>query len=151
MVSFLHLTKSRPDHQLSGLINLYGCFDVSKLPQAYHFQDELILNEEIFDNYIKATCPAWDPRKLKDPYVSPLYANLQGLKLPTSLFFVGTADMLLDDTVFMSAKYQIAGGETVTKIYPGAPHGFYSFPHEHMPFAKDAEERIIKLLKEKAR
>jgi acetyl esterase/lipase len=39
----------------------------------------------------------------------------------------GTQDMLLDDTVFMSCKWQMAGGRVVTKVYPGASHGFILF------------------------
>ncbi|MET5013269.1 alpha/beta hydrolase fold domain-containing protein, partial [Burkholderia pseudomallei] len=40
------------------------------------------------------------------PDVSPLYADLKGL--PPALFTVGTADPLLDDTLYMSARWAAA-------------------------------------------
>ena len=52
-------------------------------------------------------------------------------------------DMLVDDTAFMSVKWQMAGGEAVVKFYPGAPHGFVSFPPDKMPAAKEAVETIL--------
>jgi len=64
----------------------------------------------------------------RDPAVSPLYTNLNKLKLPAALFTCGTSDCLLDDSVFMSAKWAMSGAKSVLKIYPGAPHGFVFFP-----------------------
>lgn len=40
----------------------------------------------------------------------------------------GTNDPLLDDSVFMVAKWQMAGGDATLKVYEGAPHGFIAFP-----------------------
>ena len=42
-----------------------------------------------------------------DPDVSPLYADLRGLC--PALFTVGTGDTLLDDSVFMAARWELAG------------------------------------------
>nr|WP_245214912.1 alpha/beta hydrolase fold domain-containing protein [Pararoseomonas indoligenes] len=39
------------------------------------------------------------PADLRDPAISPLYADLA--ELPPALFTVGTIDPLLDDTLFM--------------------------------------------------
>lgn len=50
------------------------------------------------------------------------------LRLPPAIFTCGTLDCLLDDTVFMGAKWAMNGAESVVKIYPGAPHGFVFFP-----------------------
>lgn len=55
-------------------------------------------------------------------------AMLTVLQLPSALFTCGTLDCLLDDSVFMSAKWSMAGAESILKIYPGAPHGFVFFP-----------------------
>lgn len=89
----------------------------------------------------------------KDPSVSPLYFDFpsliaSGKSLPPAVFTCGTEDMLLDDTIFMSAKWQMAGGETLVKILPGAPHGFTLFP-DVMPGVKETVELTIKFLKEK--
>jgi len=61
----------------------------------------------------------------RHPSVSPLYADLEPLrgKLPPALFTCGTEDCLLDDTMFMSTKWLMAGGEAFVKFIPGAPHG----------------------------
>ena len=61
------------------------------------------------------------------PDISPLYANLIGLC--PALFSVGTKDALLDDTLFMHARWVAAGNETELAIYPGGPHGFTLFPN----------------------
>jgi acetyl esterase len=54
--------------------------------------------------------------------VSPLYADLTGL--PPALFTCGTLDPLLDDTLFMAARWQAARSAAQLAIYPGAPHEF---------------------------
>ena len=46
-------------------------------------------------------------RDRRDPDISPLYADLKGL--PPALFSVGTQDLLLDDTLFMAARWAAAG------------------------------------------
>ena len=53
---------------------------------------------------------------LLDPDVSPLYADLRGLC--PALFTVGTDDTLLDDSVFMAARWELAGNETELAVYP---------------------------------
>jgi acetyl esterase/lipase len=60
------------------------------------------------------------------PEVSPLYADLGGLC--PALFTVGTKDALLDDSVFMHARWRAAGNRAELAIYPGAIHGFIAFP-----------------------
>jgi acetyl esterase/lipase len=73
----------------------------------------------------------------RDPDVSPLYADLSGL--PPALFSVGSLDSLLDDTLFMYARYVAAGNEAELEVCPGAPHGYDSF---RVPEAKRARERM---------
>jgi acetyl esterase len=58
---------------------------------------------------------------LIDPDVSPLYADLRGLC--PALFTVGTCDRLLDDSVFMAARWELAGNESALAVYPDGPHG----------------------------
>jgi acetyl esterase/lipase len=38
-------------------------------------------------------------------------------------------DALLDDTLFMHARWVAGGNETELAIYPGGPHGFTLFPN----------------------
>jgi acetyl esterase/lipase len=67
--------------------------------------------------------------------------------LPPALFLCGTDDPLLDDTLLMSMKWMIAGGEAVVKIYPGAPHGFTVFPG--IKVAEEAAAVTVQFLQEK--
>ena len=53
---------------------------------------------------------------LRDPDVSPLYADLHDLC--PALFTVGTGDTLLDDSVFMAARWELAGNPTELAVYP---------------------------------
>jgi acetyl esterase/lipase len=62
----------------------------------------------------------------RDPDISPLYADLRGL--PRALFSVGTNDHLIDDTLFMAARWEIAGNETELLVYPETPHANIALP-----------------------
>ena len=81
----------------------------------------------------------------RDPYVSPLYADLQGM--PKALFTVGTLDPLLDDSLFMASRWTAAGNEAELAVYPGGIHAFNAFP---IPLAGKANNRIIDFIKEVA-
>lgn len=135
MLVMLHLLQHKESKYSSfgfkGLILHFGAYDLSNLPSAYNFNppEILVLNKDIMDAYFKAFLPD-DTVDRKHPSISPLYADLEALRgrLPACLFTCGTSDCLLDDTVFMSAKYQMAGGETEVFIAPGGCHGYCMFP-----------------------
>ena len=61
----------------------------------------------------------------KHPSLSPLYANLS--HLPPVLISVGTADPLLDDSLFMASKYSAYGNHVELAIYEGGEHGIGHF------------------------
>ena len=73
----------------------------------------------------------------RDPDVSPLYADLRGL--PPALFTVGTRDALLDDSLFMHARWRAAGNRAELAVHPGGAHGFTLFP---FALAEAANSRI---------
>jgi acetyl esterase len=60
------------------------------------------------------------------PDLSPLYADLHDL--PPALFTVGTADHLVDDTLFLAARWELAGNPSHLLVYPEAPHGCIAMP-----------------------
>ncbi len=74
------------------------------------------------DNFV----PDLDAEARRAPDVSPLYADLRDL--PPALFTVGTADPLLDDSLFMAARWEAAGNETDLRVYADGVHGFNAFP-----------------------
>jgi hypothetical protein len=47
----------------------------------------------------------------------------------------------------MSSKWNIADGEAIVKIYPGATHGFTVFPN--LPVADEANAVTLDFLQEK--
>ena len=65
---------------------------------------------------------------LRDPDVSPLFADLRDLC--PALFTVGTGDTLLDDSVFMARRWELAGNPTELAVYPFGPHGVTGSPTE---------------------
>ncbi len=90
--------------------------------------------------FYNAYLPAITDRRVPD--ISPLYADLKGLC--PALFSVGTQDALLDDTLFMHARWIAAGNETELEIYPGGAHGFTLFPNRLADEAAARSEAFLR-------
>lgn len=105
---------------------MYGAFDLSMTPsQAAFGNRRLVLRTIDIRQFSNAFLPTIADRRVPD--ISPLYADLKGLC--PALFSVGTQDALLDDTLFMHARWVAAGNEAELAIYPGGAHGFTLFPN----------------------
>jgi acetyl esterase/lipase len=105
---------------------VYGAFDLSMTPSQRAFGNRrLVLRTIDMQQFYNAFLPTIMDRRVPD--ISPLYADLHGLC--PALFSVGTLDALLDDTLFMHARWIAAGNQTELAIYPGGPHGFTLFPN----------------------
>ena len=103
-----------------------GVFDASQTPSAANWGERyLVLSTPGMRWFAHHYAPA---AKHRDPDVSPLYADLAGL--PRALFTVGTRDVLLDDSLFMYARWRGAGSDAELAVYPGGVHGFTGFPIE---------------------
>ncbi len=114
---------------------VFGVFDLSETPSQRLWGDrELILSRRTMKWFYDFFVPA---ERRRDPDVSPLYADLHGL--PPALFTVGTLDPLLDDSLFMHARWLTAGNEAELGVYPGGVHGFTNFD---TALARKANERI---------
>ncbi len=125
------LLRLRDRHGITGAFagaNLvFGVFDLSGTPSCKQFGDRpLVLTESTMTWFSRSYLPGYDTDALRDPDVSPLYADLRDM--PPALFTVGTADALLDDTLFMAARWQAAGNETDLRVYAEGCHGFNAFP-----------------------
>jgi len=70
--------------------------------------------------------PGRTAEEARDPAVSPLWADLGDL--PPVLITVGTADWLLDDSLFLAARLAAAGSRVELAVYPDGPHGIDSEP-----------------------
>lgn len=155
LVTF-HLIRSRPHFYFRGVFFNFGAFDLTYTPSVYSFKQHLVLWKEIMDAYIQALLPNMSAEQLKDPSVSPLYADLNALAtasvhraLPPAFFGVGTADCLLDDTLFFSQKWTTSGSEAIVKVYPGGPHGLIAYDRAKFPLAGESQDDLSAWLKEK--
>jgi acetyl esterase len=95
----------------------------------------LVLRTIDMQQFYSAFLPTITDRHVPD--ISPLYADLKNLC--PALFTVGTKDALLDDTLFMHARWVAAGNVAELAIYPGGAHGFTLFPNE---LSKSATARM---------
>lgn len=115
--------------KLAGLMSVYGISDLSLLPSVRigtitGGSPALPLDQEDM-NFIALCLPSdvWNSRdKLKDPEFSPVYADLSNL--PSAFFTVGSIDSLIDDSILLAARWELAGNESELTIYPGSPHGY---------------------------
>ncbi|MCA9831794.1 MAG: alpha/beta hydrolase [Dehalococcoidia bacterium] len=121
------MLRLRDRHGYTGFLGanfVFGVFDIGQTPSSATWGERyLVLSTPIMRWF--ADCYAAG-RDYRDPDVSPLYANLHGL--PPALFTVGTMDPLLDDSLFMHARWQAAGNDGELAVYPGGVHGFTGMP-----------------------
>jgi acetyl esterase len=128
-----HLTavtilRMRDRHDYTGFRGaniVYGAFDLAMTPSQRQFGNtRLVLRTIDMQQFYHALLPTVTDRRVPD--ISPLYADLKNLC--PALFTVGTRDALLDDTLFMHARWVAAGNNAELAVYPGGPHGFTLFP-----------------------
>lgn len=128
-LSAVTLLRMRDRHgytRFRGANLVYGAFDLSMTPSQRSFGNtRLVLRTIDMQQFYNAFLPTVTDRR--EPDISPLYADLRGLC--PALFTVGTADALLDDTLFMYARWIAAGNAAELAVYPGGAHGFTLFPN----------------------
>ncbi len=106
---------------------VYGAYDLSLTPSQRMWGDRnLVLSLPLLEYFGGAFLPGRSLEQRRAPEISPLYADLRGL-VP-ALFTVGTLDPLLDDTLFMEARWHMAGNHCESRVWPDAVHGFNGFP-----------------------
>ncbi|HEU0217384.1 MAG TPA: alpha/beta hydrolase [Stellaceae bacterium] len=115
---------------------VYGAFDLAMTPSQRQFGNtRLVLRTIDMQQFYNAFLPTVTDRRVPD--ISPLYADLKGLC--PALFSAGTKDALLDDTLFMHARWVAANNPAELAIYPGGAHGFTLFPNH---LSKAATKRM---------
>jgi len=123
-VTLLRLRDRHDDVGFVGANLVYGVYDLRLTPSARRWGDRsLVLDTPTMRWFIDHFVA---PDLRDDPDVSPLLADLRGL--PPALFTVGTEDPLLDDTLFMAARWTAAGNQAISAVYPGGAHAFDAFP-----------------------
>jgi acetyl esterase/lipase len=106
---------------------VFGAYDLSRTPSQRGIG--VAVGTDILDDSglpLDLFLPGMSDEQRREPDVSPLYANLRGM--PPALFSVGTNDHLLDDTLFMAARWEVAGNRSELLVYPDTPHGCIALP-----------------------
>jgi acetyl esterase/lipase len=109
--------------RVAGAVLNYGVFDLRMTPSMANWGERyLVLSTPVTDWFLRNLLPGGGRDA---PEVSPLLADLAGL--PPALFQIGTADPLLDDSLFMAQRWRAAGGSAELAVYPGGIHAFDMF------------------------
>jgi acetyl esterase len=141
------LLRLRDRHGITGAFGAavfqYGCFDLSMTPsQRLWGERNLVLSGPIMVWFSDQFLPDRDREQRRDPDISPLFADLEGM--PPAIFTCGTEDPLLDDTLFMEARWRQSGHATELRLWAQAPHGFLSFPMSVAGVALAAEHDFLR-------
>ena len=81
---------------------------------------------------------------LKDPVLSPMYADLKGM--PPSLFVTSGRDLLLSGTTDLHRAFLRAGDDARLMVFDGLPHAFWYDPA--LPESIEANRAMAKFLAE---
>ncbi|MDR3650490.1 MAG: alpha/beta hydrolase [Acidimicrobiales bacterium] len=102
---------------------VFGAYDLGHTPSALGIGSDPgtdILDPEEVHFMVEQFAPAMSTDQRRHPDLSPLFADLRGM--PPALFTVGTADHLVDDTLFFADRWRVAGNRAEVLVYPEAPH-----------------------------
>jgi len=117
---------------------IYGVYDLAGSPSSRRSTDEsLVLHRSDMEAFGRLYLGDDNLETRLSPEVSPLYADLSGL--PPALFTVGGLDPLLDDSLFMAARWQAAGNYAELAYFPECPHGFDMFPTKAATIARSRQ------------
>jgi acetyl esterase/lipase len=121
----------------------YGVYDLSGTPsnRGVHPDVDPLHPRRHEQLTLRSYLPGGSLEDARDPLVSPLYADLR--ELPPALFTVGSADRLVDDTLFMARRWELYGNEVELAVYPDCDHSFLGLPIE---LARRAAARIDRYL-----
>ncbi|MCA1243599.1 alpha/beta hydrolase [Stappia stellulata] len=140
------LMRLRDRHGLGRLFSaavfVCGCFDLRLTPSARNWgRQKLVLNTRDLTMFVRHYLARGGDPAAAD--ISPLMGDLGGL-VPAH-FVVGDADPLLDDTLFMAARWRAAGNRADLAVHPGGCHVFQHFP---LAIAEDSNRAIDAFLLE---
>jgi acetyl esterase/lipase len=132
-LSALTLLRLRDRHGLadrfSGADLVFGAYDLSSTPSATGVGTSAeidVLDRDRMAFFVEQFTPGWTTDERRSPELSPMYADLGGM--PPALFTVGTADHLVDDTLFFAQRWLLAGNDAELLVYPDAPHACIGVP-----------------------
>ncbi|AUS87440.1 MULTISPECIES: alpha/beta hydrolase fold domain-containing protein [Lysinibacillus] len=126
--------------QPQDIMLLSACVDMSlenPLIQEYEENDPMLASEGM-----EVITKIWAADKaLKDPIISPIYGDFQGVGKITH--FIGSHESLYPDAIQFDEKLTEQGVAINTFVYPKMNHVFVVMP---IPEAVDAQQKIINIL-----
>ena len=136
--------RMRDKHGYTGFAGadlVYGVYELSGGAPSQRIigRDSMLIDEQSMNWFYDQFLQAGEDRR--DPDISPVHAELHDL--PPALFTIGTLDPLLDDSLFMYARWIAAGNEAELAVYPGGVHGFNGFPTELGRNANEKRRQFI--------
>ncbi len=133
-VTMVRMRKRLGANPFSAASLIYGAYDLRGTPSVAAFGDQpLILNQPNTEWFVEQFAAG---EELTNPDISPLFADLSGL--PPALFLVGDTDPLLDDSLFMDARWRAADNKSRLEIWPGGIHAFDFFDNSYGRAARDS-------------
>lgn len=126
--------------RVAGVNLTFGVYDLSGTPSQMGIRPSDaadVVDAEVFNDIRTVYTPGMSALDVRRADISPMYAPLHDL--PPALFTVGTADHALDDTLFMSRRWEAWGNSVELAVYPDCPHAFIGRGTE---LAKRASARI---------
>jgi acetyl esterase/lipase len=123
LVTALRVNRARPG-ALSAVALYYGNYDITMTPSQRVAGDDKLISTGSLDWFYDQYVP--DAARRAEADISPLYADLAGL--PPVMLAVGTADSLVDDTMFLFSRLLKAGVETELVTVAGGEHAFDMTP-----------------------
>ncbi|KAH6973119.1 hypothetical protein BKA56DRAFT_620480 [Ilyonectria sp. MPI-CAGE-AT-0026] len=151
MQTFLHITGTKSEcNSLQGLVLTYDLYSWSFLPSNYKMRDTVYDSlEREFGSLADHGSP-YD-YDLKHPEASLMYRRLDDIRacLPPALFLCGNAHPMLDNTILMSARWQLAEGSATVKLVAGTPQAFVEMPIESGDCCIQAAEIIQQFLQDR--
>ncbi len=121
---------------------IYGWYDLTLTPSAARWDEQLVLTPGSLRWFCDCFLGARSMEERRAPEISPMYADLVGL--PPALFTAGTRDPLIDDSLFMAARWELAGNQADLALYPEEVHGFAKFPSPSAAIANDRCDGFVR-------
>ena len=108
---------------------VFGLYDFGLTPSVRRWGERnLVLSTPVIEWFADCFLGEMPPEQRRGPDISPLHADLSDL--PPAFFTVGELDPLLDDSLFMAARWHAAGNHAEIVICPESVHGFIAFPND---------------------
>ena len=108
---------------------VFGLYDFGLTPSVRRWGERnLVLSTPVIEWFADCFLGDMPLEQRLDPDISPLHADLSDL--PPAFFTVGELDPLLDDSLFMAARWHAAGNHAEIVICPESIHGFIAFPND---------------------